>query len=317
MSLSLLLLLYLAGCASAGVTYTMKVYTADVRHAGTNSDITVQLFGSKGSTVGWLSCNIRGNDFVRGGSDTYTFANQLDVGDILCVTFKTAGNDALLIEKTEVSSSGTSPPVVITNTARESLSRNSGEGAGSIKTCISNCAAALPLTAKDWQLEKDEIDVRADANVELLQDKVLSTVVVDARNSNLTKETKFHVTGEMTTYSIFKQTGGPFSIESLSFSANYPYTINGIAFLSSDPDTFTMGTPSTSSLQQAEEDYWCTAPAGTAVKCSVVMKKTKLTVPFTQTWVSKDGKCRTGMQVSGVFTRTEESDMFQLNVMFG
>ena len=195
------------------------------------------------------------------------------------------------------------------------LHSGSGEGSGLIKNCISTCAAQLPITSTDWKMGKQKIDVRADAHLELLDDTVHKTVVVDARKSKVSKETKFRVTGKKTTYSNFKKTGGAYSTGSLSFSANYPYTINGIAFLSSDPATFRMGISSLTSVTQAEW-YWCTAQAGTAVKCSVVMKKTMLTVPFTQTWVSTDGTCSTGMDISGVFTKTEESDMFQLNVMF-
>lgn len=53
-------------------SYKVEVQTGDVRGAGTDSDVTVTVFGSKGDT-GARSLESSANNFERGQVDTFFF----------------------------------------------------------------------------------------------------------------------------------------------------------------------------------------------------------------------------------------------------
>ncbi|GFR41097.1 hypothetical protein Agub_g1741 [Astrephomene gubernaculifera] len=71
----------LAGVAGQSLnSYKVEVQTSDVRGAGTDSDVTVTVFGSKGDT-GARALESSANDFERGHLDTFFFTAP-DIGTI-------------------------------------------------------------------------------------------------------------------------------------------------------------------------------------------------------------------------------------------
>ncbi|KAG2450199.1 hypothetical protein HYH02_000301 [Chlamydomonas schloesseri] len=71
----------LAGVAGASLnSYKVEVQTSDVRGAGTDSDVTITVFGSKGDT-GARSLESSANNFERGQVDTFFFMGP-DIGKI-------------------------------------------------------------------------------------------------------------------------------------------------------------------------------------------------------------------------------------------
>ena len=83
----------------AGVTnssilmqYTLKVYTSDVRGAGTDDDIFIQLWGDKSHTAP-LKLDTSANNFERNMTDVFN-PKAADVGELQYIIVKKAGNMA-------------------------------------------------------------------------------------------------------------------------------------------------------------------------------------------------------------------------------
>ena len=81
----------------AGVTsssfilqYTIKVYTSDLRGAGTDDDIAIQLWGDKSHTAP-LKLDTTANNFERNMTDVFT-PKAADVGEMQYIIVKKAGN---------------------------------------------------------------------------------------------------------------------------------------------------------------------------------------------------------------------------------
>ena len=83
-----------ASTASAAVAYQINVQTCNIKHAGTDANVSVRLAGPAGLTE-WAVLNNPGDDRERGQIDFYTKA-LADVGPIfaLDLSFDHAGDDA-------------------------------------------------------------------------------------------------------------------------------------------------------------------------------------------------------------------------------
>ncbi len=66
--------------AGALIDYAITTYTSDIRGAGTDANVFVELHGSKGS-IGQTRLDNAANNYERGRADTFTIKAS-DVGDI-------------------------------------------------------------------------------------------------------------------------------------------------------------------------------------------------------------------------------------------
>jgi len=78
------LLLGAAGPARADdtlYTYRIVVYTGNVNNAGTDANVYIDLYGTKGNQLD-ISLDNGGDPFERGAVDRFSFVSHRDLGDI-------------------------------------------------------------------------------------------------------------------------------------------------------------------------------------------------------------------------------------------
>jgi len=306
--LLLFLLLSLVPCSQAGANYYIYATTWDRTHAGTDSDIYIKIHGMKGSTS-WYEMDLSGtDDFTRGDTDYYSFWRSEDVGDILCVELHTGGSDALLVYRVRIKSS-TSGWKNIYNKRGQWLSRDSDEGIRQDKWCLNDCALDLPMTQSSWQLARTDFELTG-VKVEELSPTVLDSHVMDGTNSSQDIETEYFASGTAVDSMTFSKTGGVMVSSAMTFTSHPVKAANSSAVVDdSSSFQFQHSVPFRRSEAQSSW-YGCRAPAGKKVRCSAVMERRQVRVPYTQTWESKSRAGCTWV-VAGDFTRVWDSDLEQ------
>ena len=80
-SLTLISLL-VSGALAGGANYDTLVTVADVKHAGTDSDILIRYHGENGPST-WMGLQLKGiNDLERGRTYHYNHDLSIDVGQV-------------------------------------------------------------------------------------------------------------------------------------------------------------------------------------------------------------------------------------------
>lgn len=77
---------------AASYNYAITVKTADVKDAGTNSNVYVTLNGANGSSAETLFDKPGYDDFERGDIDTYYISANKDLGEIKSITVRLDGS---------------------------------------------------------------------------------------------------------------------------------------------------------------------------------------------------------------------------------
>jgi len=300
-------LLALFARVSASAYYYVYATTWDRTNAGTDSEIYIRIHGMKGETS-WYEMDLSGvNDFTRGDTDYYGFWRNEDVGDIMCVTMHTGGSDAALIYKIRLRSTSSGWKDIY-NKKGQWLSRDSDEGITQDKWCVNDCALDLPIRPGFWQLARTDFDLSS-AKIAQLSPTVLDSHTMDATTSPQDIETEYFASGTASDSMTFSKTGGVRVLGSTTFTSHPISTSNSSAVVDDSVSfQFQHDRPFRRSEPQSSW-FGCRAPAGKKVRCSAVLERSEVQVPFTQTWQSRTGSCT--WAVAGQFVRVWDSDLEQ------